>query len=125
MEYVEVTNRTTKPLTVTWDGRRHALPPGKSSHPSIVAEAAKRQNIVMGSEDPYTLEVESLVGVEAWGDNCSPLVMPATVARERWNRAKLPASQQNVEVIQGNGLYSPRVDGSNALPLDSTFVNPK
>jgi hypothetical protein len=59
----------------------------------------------MGSEDPYTLRKEYLLGVEAWGDDVSPLEAIPT-ARELVDRSKLPKSDQSVEVINRGGLYA-------------------
>jgi hypothetical protein len=115
MELLTVVNRTTKPLEAIWDGKRYALPVGKSAHPAIVAEAAKRQNPVMGSEDPYTLTMQYLVGIEEHGDDCSPIEQSKDI--ERMNRRLLQNSKET-EVVPGiSGIYSVR-DVAASLPFD-------
>jgi flagellar basal body rod protein FlgF len=121
MEFLTVCNRTSKPLTVTWDGKRIVLAPGKNALPAIVAEAAKRQNPIMGSEDPVTLQMRYLIGIEEQEDDCSPIEQ--TNAVQRIDRSKLHGARP-VEVVAGdNGIYSVR-DISTALPLSADFVKP-
>ena len=103
---VVLVNRTNAPLTFTADGRSHALQPGKNygfleGH----ARFAKGQNPLLGSEDYYTLEYQSLVGVEGV-DDCDPIpteVLEAVAEAEGFdmnsmapeatkNRRKLAAS---------------------------------
>lgn len=121
MQYVTVVNRTKKPLEGVWDGHRYAIPVGKSSHPAIVAEAAKRQNPVMGSEDPYTMEMDYLVGIEEYGDDCSPIEQSPAI--ERFSRDKLVGAKET-EVVPGKtGIYSVR-DVAASLSLDGNFVAP-
>jgi hypothetical protein len=123
MNLVTVVNRTSKPLEALWDGKRYALPVGKSAHPAIVAEAAKRQNPVMGSEDPYTLQMDYLIGVEEWGDPCDPIEQSPEI--ERMTRKKLVGAKPS-EVVPGKtGIYSVR-DVASSLPSDASgkFVTP-
>jgi len=119
MELVTVRNRTQKDLEVCWDGKRTTIPVGKPiALIATVAEAAKRQNVLMGSEDPRTLSVVSLIGVEEWGDDCSPIEQSDSI--ERWNRRSLP-NQRPTEVVPGRaGLYAEEKHAS--LPLDGSFV---
>jgi flagellar basal body rod protein FlgF len=119
MEYLTVVNRTSKNLFVTWDGRRTALAPGKNQLPAIVAEAAKRQNPIMGSEDPVTLSMRYLVGIEEQEDDCSPIEQ--TNAVQRIDRSKM-TNARPVEVVPGdNGIYSVRDVATTTLPLDVSF----
>ena len=119
---VTVVNRTKKTLEAVWDGFHHQIPPGKSAHPLFVAEAAKRQNPVMGTEDQITGEMESLIGIEENGDDCSPIEQTQKI--ERWDRKKMPGGEKDVQVVAGkSGLYA--AERHTALPLDSSFVNPK
>ncbi len=119
-EIVTVVNRTSKPVNGTWDGKPNTIKAhGKAAFPISVAEAFKRQNVVMGSEDPYTGSMEYLVGIEEQGDDLSPIEQ--TVKITRMNRAPL---KKNEEVVKGeNGIYSVR-DVAQSLPLDSAFVKP-
>lgn len=121
MQYVTVVNRTSKPLEAVWDGLRYAIPVGESAFPEAIAKAAKRQNIVMGSEDPRTLRVKSLIGVKEWGDDVSKVEQ--TMKVERWDRESLP-NLRPTEVVPGdNGIYSAR-DVASDLPAESNFVKP-
>lgn len=121
MQYLTVFNRTTKPLLVTWDGKRQTIFPGKNAFPALVAEAAKQQNPIMGSEDPYTLIRQYLVGIEEQGDDCSPVEQSPAI--ELMDRTKL-VNPRPTDVVRGdNGLYSGRAV-QTSLPLDSNFVKP-
>jgi hypothetical protein len=106
MDLVTVVNRSKKPLEAVWDGKRYALPPGKSAHPAVVAEAAKRQNPIMGSEDPYSGEMQYLIGIEEYGDPCDPAEQTSEI--ELMSRRKLHGARQ-IEVVPGtSGLFSVR-----------------
>lgn len=122
-EIVTVVNRTSKVLQGTRNGRHYDIQPGESAFPVNVAEAFRRQNIKMGSENPRTGEVTYLIGIKEHNHDCSPLEQAAD-AVERWDRTQLPAMKQNVEVVAGdNGIYSVR-DVAQSLPLSSNFVKP-
>jgi hypothetical protein len=120
-EIVTVRNRTQKELEVCWDGKRTVLPVGKPiALPLPIAEAAKRQNVLMGSEDPRTGFVDYLVGIDEWGDDCSPIEQTNSI--ERWNSQKVPG-RGKVEVVKGKGgLFADEKHA--ALPLGDSFVNP-
>ena len=124
MDYVTVVNRTSKNLEGTWDGRHYTLTPGEHAFPIIMAEAFKRQNPLMGSEDPRTLQCEYLIGIKELSDNCEPLEQ--SPALERIDRSKTP--EKVVEVIRGNGLYAPAIDSSKPFAVggavESTFTKP-
>ena len=123
MEFLTVVNRTSKNLLVTWDGKRIVLVPGKNALPAIVAEAAKRQNPIMGSEDPYLGTLQYLVGIEEQEDDCSPVEQSQTEI----TRMSLKEMQKRrpVEVVKGdNGIYSVRDVATTPLSNDSTFVKP-
>lgn len=123
MQYVTIVNRTSKTLIGTWDGKRHHLAPGKHSFPELVAMKFRDQNPIMGSEDPYTLEKQYLLGIEEEGDDCSPIEQSAAI--ERFDRTKLTgAGAQDVIIVRGNGTYSPSTEGPKPLSADSTFVKP-
>lgn len=120
--HVTLVNRTAHTLVGTWDGRQYALPPGASSFPVNMAEKFKAQNPVMGSEDPRTGHIDYLIGIADYHDPIDPIEQ--TDAVEKWDRSKLPASAQNVEVVAGkNGLFSAR-DVQAQLPVDNGFVKP-
>lgn len=122
MQVVTIVNRTSKDLEGIWDGRHYTIPVGKSSYPVVQAEAFKRQNPVMGSEDPRTLQVDYLIGIEDYKDPCDPIEQSNSV--ERWDRKQLGPQAQNVDVVAGRtGVYSAR-DVSTVLPaLSSTHFD--
>ena len=118
MEVVILINRTSKQVEGMWDGKPYKIKAhAKEALPLIVAEAIKRQNVVMGSEDPYTGAMDYLVGIQEQGDDCSPVEQ--TVSITRMNRGKMG---KNEEVIKGdNGVYSVR-DVAQSLPLSTSFT---
>jgi hypothetical protein len=118
MRYVTLVNRTSKILNGTWDGRTHNIHPGKNSFPEFMAYKFKDQNPIMGSQDPYSLELQYLCGVEEDGDDISPIEQTDKV--ELLDRAKL-RNAIPVVVVQGEGLYRPNVDGRGA-PAIATGV---
>ena len=124
MNYVTLVNRSTKTLKGTWDGRHYDIAPGTHMFPEVQALKFKEQNPLMGSEDPYTLQKQYLMGIVELKDDCSPIEQSDKV--EIWDRSKMSASKQNVEVVHGDGLYSQRRDGSAPLPVDghSNFTKP-
>jgi hypothetical protein len=118
MEVVILINRTSKQVEGMWDGKPYKIKAhAKEALPLIVAEAIKRQNVVMGSEDPYTGAMEYLVGIEEQGDDCSPIEQSKSITR--MNRKVMG---KNEEVIKGdNGIYSVR-DVAQSLPLSTSFT---
>lgn len=124
MEFVTVVNRTQRDLQGTWDGRTYVVKPGRSSHPLIVAEAIKRRNPIMGSDDPMTGQFQYLVGIEEQGDPCDPIDQSDEL--ELYNR-KQQKNAVPIMIVPGNtGMYSVRrSEVSAALPIEQGFVNPK
>lgn len=122
MQVVTVVNRTSKNLEGTWDGRHYTIEPGKSSYPVVQAEAFKRQNPVMGSEDPRTLYTDYLIGIEEQKDDCSPIEQSDSI--ERWDRKALGKQAQNVDIVPGKtGVYSARDVAASLPPLSSTHFD--
>lgn len=130
MQLVKLVNRTSRQLRGTWDGKIHLLAPhAVEALPRAVAEAIRRQNPIMGSEDPYDMTMEYLVGIEEEGDPISELTdleaFPQEI--ERWNRKKLAGDAAKAEPIAGrNGLYAH--ERNTAIASDGQasggFVNP-
>jgi hypothetical protein len=87
MDIVTVVNRTSKPVEGIFDGQPMVIPPhGRKAMLSNAAELVKRQNPVMGSEDPTDpRSADYLLGVEEWGDDISPLEQSDAV--ERFDRS--------------------------------------
>ncbi len=115
MDVVTVVNRSSKPVDATWDGRPYQIPAnGKVALPVIVAEAAKRQNVIMGSEDPYTGTMEYLVGIVEQGDDITPIEQSHSITR--MNRKEFAGTEQVVK--SRGGMYTP-ADRKNepGLPL--------
>jgi len=80
-DIVQIFNRAPWPLKAIKDGRTHEIPVGISHMTADVVPFAKAQNPLMGSEDPNTLQFESLVSV----------VIPANDPRKRVQRDPLDA----------------------------------
>lgn len=118
MTYVTLVNRSSKTLHGTWDGRHYDIAPGTHMFPETMAMKFREQNPLMGSEDPYTLQKKYLIGIVEMQDDCSPIEQSDKV--EIWDRSKMAAHKQNVEVVHGEGLYSPARDGRANLPADAT-----
>jgi hypothetical protein len=72
MQYVTLVNRSTKTLSGTWDGREYKIPPGKNSFPSAMAEKFKLQNPIKGTQDPYSLDCQYLLGIVELNDPIDP-----------------------------------------------------
>ena len=130
-QLVTFVNRTSKPLVGTWNGLREYIAPGKHSFPLFQAQAYRRQNPIMGSEDPRTGEMKYLVGIEEEGDDCSPLTPPEatpidpTTGKpfiERWDRRHLTQARPTEIVPGDNGIYSVRDVSSTPLPLSTDFT---
>lgn len=101
--FVALGNRTSKTLTVTFDGKSWELPPYPEviPVPPPVATWAARQHRLMGSENPYNpLDVEYLVyakdgkGILWTGMKDTPIEQ--SDARESLNRSMLPPDRQDV-----------------------------
>lgn len=127
MDYVTLINRSSKTLRGVWDGRHYDIAPGKHSFPEIMAMKFRDQNPIMGSEDPRTLQCDYLMGIEELSDDCSPIEQTlGPAAAQRIDRTKTP--EKVIEVIQGNGLYSPAIDGSKPFvvggPVETNFHKP-
>lgn len=123
MDVVTLVNRSSKDVQGKWDGRPYIVKAhAKVALPTIVAEAIKRQNVVMGSEDPFTGDMEYLVAIVEQGDPETPIEQ--TPAITRMNRVPLG---KNEEVVKGdNGLYSTRQlaspPGVNNGPVTTGFA---
>lgn len=109
-QYLTLVNRTSKNLQGTWNGRQYSIAPGKHEFPEHQALKFKEQNVVMGSENPYTLEKKYLIGIVEYKDDCSPIEQSAAV--ERIDRSQLPQGDQEYKVVPGNGLYRPTIDSA-------------
>ncbi len=115
MELLTVVNRSSKDITGVWDGKPNVIKANsKGAFPATVAEAMKRQNVVMGSEDPYTGEMEYLVGIVEQGDDVSPIEQTQSVTR--MNRKQFSATEQ---VVQSRGGLYTQADRKNepGVPL--------
>ncbi len=123
MQLVTVVNRTSRPLSGKWDGRDYTVPPGKSSHPVIIAEAIRRANPIMGSDDLSTGQLQYLIGIEEQGDPTFPVEQSDEI--ELYNRG-LAKNAVPIVIIPGNtGMFAVRnSEVASPQPLDSTFVKP-
>lgn len=118
MIYVKLINRTSKNLEGVWDGKHEVITPGEHHYPEIMATKYRDQNPIMGTENPYTLDKQYLIGIVEHGDDCSPIEQSTSLELGMWNRP-VPAT-----IVRGNGLYSPSIDGAKPLGPASTFDKP-
>ena len=120
MQYLTVVNRTSRPLSCTWDGKQTVCPPGKQSFPEVIARKLKYDNPIMGSDDPSTGQLQYLIGIESEGDPLTPIEQSDEI--ELYNRRQMKNAVP-VVVIPGNtgGLYN---IARSPQPLDSSFVKP-
>lgn len=122
MEFVQLVNRSKSPLSVTYDGRRYVLAPGTNTVPSFLVGPAKRQNRVMGTEDPLNpLDFQSLVGCPEQEDDCSPKEQSKKV--EALDRKMIPDLKRRAAkvVSTGRGVSRALISGSD-LPEDAGFA---
>ena len=149
-----VINRTTKPLDWTFDGRHGVLnpgfrlegtkvvPAGRNGRPALqhlifqVAEMARRQNVIKGTENPFDLrEVEYLVGIAVEDENgklVAALGWPQneithceqSSAKERMNRSLLGAEAQGAETRGAAGWPKSRGAAHGAEPFKAGNDSP-
>lgn len=102
--FVHLGNRTSKSLTVTFDGKQWTLPPYPAvvQAPMAVARAACRQFPLMGSEDPYNFDCTLIVYVREWMEH-EPGMADTPIEQsdkiERIDRSMLPSHLQVVETL--------------------------
>lgn len=110
-ETVNLVNRTKKLLNARFDGRDEAIFPGENpGFPKVAVTYAKRQNPLMGSEDPQNPTLsgcEYLVGVkvktgEQQVDDITPLEQNEE-APQRFNRDTLHEKGYK-EVVKKNRI---------------------
>jgi hypothetical protein len=87
---IVLVNRIGEDLKFVCDGQHHVLTPGENyGYVDSQGYFAKSQNPLMGSEDYYTLDFQSLVGVKG-KDDCTPLsddvLLAAMDCVERFDR---------------------------------------
>lgn len=114
-DFIEIGNRTSKTLTVTYDGKQWVLPPypAKVMVPRIVADVACRQHPRMGTENPYSpREYELLVYVPTWDQDATPIEQSKAV--ERLDRSQLPKDRQNPELRDQKYKPSRAMDSGEA-----------
>lgn len=104
MPFVTLVNRTSKTLRGVWDGKSYDIAPGKSEFPDYKAYKFKDQNPVMGSEDPYTLEKQFLIGIVENGDDVTPIEQSDAI--ERFDRSKLVGARPTQVVAGEIGLFA-------------------
>src|SRR5258708_10008063 len=118
--YVTLINRTAKPLNGTWDGRSYSIGPGKNSFPALMALKFKEQNPIFGSQDPFSMDKQYLLGIVEDNDPITPIEQSDKV--ELLDRSKLtgPAGKAVAVQTSAGGLYAH--ERQSSLPLDGTFV---
>jgi hypothetical protein len=120
MQYVTLVNRSTKTLSGTWDGREYKIPPGKNSFPSAMAEKFKLQNPIKGTQDPYSLDCQYLLGIVELNDPIDPIEQSDAV--ELFDRKKMDSVSASATVYKTNagGLYAH--EKQSPLTPDGVFV---
>lgn len=123
-EVVTLINRTSRNLTVIFDGKSRVLKPGPNAITAEWVRYAKLQNPRMGSFIPGTLEGDYLVGVE--GVDICDMIDESQEPRaiERFDR-RGEADRGNVVTNKGTGERDPRRmnagEFAGAVPLDAEF----
>ncbi len=106
-----------------WNGKIYHIAPGESAHPLVVAEALKRQNPIMGSDNPENGQLDYLLGIKEQRDPITPVEQSDEI--ELFNRRH----QKNavpIMIVPGNvGMYAVRSNAIKAdLPVENAFVKP-
>lgn len=121
-------NRTSYPLDFTADSRFYTLAPGENyGYVQGHAQFATAQNPLMGSEDYYSLEFQSLVGIKGQTD-CAPIpddvLLAAVESHERFDRkeaglapVKFVKPRHRMPVGRSGGVVTQAND--NALAVGS------
>jgi hypothetical protein len=124
-DFVNVVNRTTRPLEVRYDGQTGIIPPYPARTPmsKIAADRAIVQNRIPGTENPYDpTDFQSYVGVVEW-QNVAP-IDPIEISEpgEALDRSQLPPHLQNVTLVRHG---RPKVERSTISdPEGMVFENP-
>lgn len=106
--YVTLVNRTSKPLFGCWNGKRYEIKPGPNQYPSHMAEKFRDQFPVMGSEDPYTLEKQYLLGIVELQEPIDPIEQTDSPTLQNIAE-KLKSGEYRL--VRGEGQYRPVQDG--------------
>ncbi len=106
-----------------WDGREYTVAPGESAHPLIIAEAIRRANPIMGSDDQMTGQLQYLIGIKDHGDPIDPIEQSDEIElyTRRQQRNAVP-----IMIVPGNqGMYAVKASNvRNPLPNELGFVKP-
>lgn len=102
-DVVTLINRTSKPLTVRYDGIDYTIEPGENpAFPRVMVKYAKDQNPLMGSEHPFDPNrFVSLVGVKGTKDDCAPIEQSS--APQRIDRSDERERGKISKQIRGDG----------------------
>jgi len=133
-------NRTTSPIDGTFDGQPLVIPPGYLNVegkitgagpngtpfgfqlPEYAAEMVKRQNPIMGTEDPENMrDVEYLLGVEAWGDDISHVEQ--SDSEERFDRELMGDEARGARKVSTGNARRKKKKGRGRL-IDERLRNP-
>lgn len=112
-DIVYVINRTSHTLIATKDSRQYYIPPGRSPLRSDIVPYAKEQNPIPGTEDPFSLQVQSLIAVEGTADPTEHIpdeVLDAIKGGERIDRSRLSKMLQRVQYDE-HTLPNSRIGG--------------
>lgn len=109
-EIVRVFNRSKSPLTVTFDGRSFILKPGENHIDAALVGHARRQHLIMGTEDPGDpLSFDSLVARP--GDEEAPIEQSKKV--EALNRKLMVGQASRSAKVVKTGRVSRAMIGAS------------
>ena len=121
-DFVEIGNRTSKKLSVTYDGKTWELPPFPETVrlPRIVADVACRQHPRMGTEDPYNPhKYELLVYVKEWKQPSTAIEQSDKL--ERIDRSLLPKDRQTTQLREQKYRPTRAMDVGEGGGADALF----
>lgn len=124
-EIVTIVNRTSRTVQWRFNGRSFALKPHEERPINqVYAQAAIRQNPVMGTYDPaYEHQHQSLVGIKERQDIYPIDPIEQSDAVEAIDRSRLPESRQHAELVKTGWSPEDRQLASRAnLPSDAGFA---
>lgn len=122
-ELVTLVNRSSRALDGMWDGRTYTIQANAEIQvPVTIAEAIKRRNPIMGSDDPHTGQLQYLVGIKEQGDDCTPVEQSKEI--ELFSSQRLRGAVP-VMIIPGiGGLYSRNEVAGKEQSPDTFFEKP-
>jgi hypothetical protein len=103
--WVTLVNRTSKVIYGQWDGKQIPIEPGENKFPAVIAQKFKEQHPVMGSQDPYSMHTDYLLGIVDYHDPVTPMeqsTSPTLVNLATLNQGGGP---EEYVIVKRSGLY--------------------